>query len=98
MSEHIVQKSLYYRIFAALLFFTALTIAMAYVDLGSFNIVVALLIAGFKASLVVLFFMHVKFGTRLTKMFVVIGFIWLGIMIGITMTDYLSRSWLTYKP
>lgn len=98
MSEHIVPRSLYYTIFGALIFFTGLTIAMAYVDLGNFNIVVVLLIAGIKASLVILFFMHVKFSNRLTKMFVVIGFSWLLIMMVITMTDYLSRSWLTYKP
>ncbi|HWF43985.1 MAG TPA: cytochrome C oxidase subunit IV family protein [Candidatus Kapabacteria bacterium] len=98
MSEHIVEKSIYYKIFGALLVGTALTVGAAFVNLHNFNIVAALVIAGIKASLVILFFMHVKYSTRLTKLFVAVGFIWLFIMIGITMTDYLSRAWLTYQP
>jgi cytochrome c oxidase subunit IV len=98
MSEHIVEKSIYYKIFGALLVGTALTVGAAFVNLHNFNIVVALVIAGVKASLVILFFMHVKYSTRLTKLFVAVGFIWLFLMIGITMTDYLSRAWLTYQP
>ena len=98
MSEHIVEKSLYYKIFGALLIGTALTIGAAFVNLGNYNIVAALVIAGIKASLVILFFMHAKYSTRLTKLFIAVGFIWLFIMIAITMTDYLSRAWLTYKP
>jgi len=98
MSEHIVEKSIYYKIFGALLVCTALTVGAAFINLHNFNIVVALVIAGIKASLVILFFMHVKYSTRLTKLFVAVGFIWLFILIGITMTDYLSRAWLTYQP
>jgi cytochrome c oxidase subunit 4 len=98
MSEHVVKKSLYYTIFGALLLCTALTIAVAYVDLGNFNIVVAMLIAMFKGALVVLFFMHVKYSSRMVKLYVVVGFSWLLLMIGITMTDYLSRSWLHFQP
>jgi cytochrome c oxidase subunit 4 len=51
-----------------------------------------------KATLVILFFMHVKYSSRLTKLWVVVGFIWLGILLSITMTDYLSRAWLVYVP
>lgn len=98
MSEHIVSKATYYRTFGALLVLTALTTAVAFVNLHSLNIVVALLIAGLKAGLVITFFMHVKYSSRLTKMWVAVGFIWLFIMLAITMTDYLSRSWLVYKP
>ena len=98
MSEHIVEKSIYYKIFGALIVGTALTIGMAFINLHNFNIVVALVIAGIKASLVIMFFMHVKYATRLTKLFVAVGFIWLFILISITMTDYLTRAWLTYKP
>ena len=98
MSDHIVPKKVYYNIFAALLIGTALTVVMAFVDLHSFNIVVALLIAGVKASLVIFYFMHIKFSDRLTKLFVAIGFIWFFIMVGITMTDYLSRDWFVYHP
>jgi cytochrome c oxidase subunit 4 len=98
MSEHVVSKKTYYSIFSALMVGTALTVAMAFVNLHNFNIVVALLIAIAKASLVILFFMHVKFSSKLTKLWVVVGFVWLGIMLSITLTDYFTRAWLTYKP
>jgi cytochrome c oxidase subunit 4 len=98
MSEHIVSKKTYYVIFFALMAGTALTVAAAFVNLHNFNIVVAMLIAGVKATLVILFFMHVKYSTRLTKLFVVIGFVWLGLMISIMMTDYITRDWLVYVP
>ncbi len=98
MSEHIVPKKTYYLIFSALLIGTALTVVFAFINLGNFNIVAALVIAGIKATLVVLFFMHVKYSSRLTKLWVAVGFIWLFIMLSITMTDYLTRAWLVYKP
>ena len=98
MSEHIVSKKTYYTIFGALMVCTALTSGAAFVNLHNFNIVVALLIAAFKAVLVILFFMHVKYSSRLTKLWVAVGFIWLGIMLSITLTDYFSRAWLTYRP
>jgi cytochrome c oxidase subunit 4 len=98
MSEHIVPKKLYYTIFGALLVGTALTVMFAFINLGNFNIVAALIIAVIKASLVIFFFMHVKYSSRLTKLWVAVGFIWLFIMLSITMTDYLSRAWLVYKP
>ena len=98
MSEHIVSKKTYYTIFGALMLGTTLTVAAAFINLHNFNIVVALLIAIVKATLVILFFMHVKYSSRLTKLWVAVGFIWLGIMLAITLTDYFSRAWLTYKP
>lgn len=98
MSEHIVPKSTYYTIFAALLVGTALTVVFAFINLGNFNIVAALVIAGIKAGLVITFFMHVKYSSRLTKMWVAVGFIWLFLMLAITMTDYLTRAWLVYQP
>lgn len=98
MSEHIVSKKTYYAIFAALLLGTALTIGAAFINLHNFNIVVALVIAAIKAMLVIFFFMHVKYSSRLTKLCVSLGFIWLFLIISITMTDYLTRSWLTYVP
>ena len=66
----------------------------AFFDLGVFNTPVALTIACTKALLVVLFFMHVRYGTRLTWVVVSAGFFWLGILIVLTMSDYLSRGWL----
>jgi cytochrome c oxidase subunit 4 len=98
MSEHIVPKKTYYLIFSALLVGTALTIVFAFINLHNFNIVAALAIAGIKASLVIFFFMHVKYSSRLTKLWVAIGFIWLFILLSITMTDYLTRAWLVYQP
>ena len=98
MSEHIVSKKTYYTIFSALMVGTALTVGAAFINLHNFNIVVALLIAGVKASLVILFFMHVKFSSKLTKLWVSLGFIWLALMLAITLTDYFTRDWMTYHP
>ena len=77
MTEHISSKKLYFAVFAALLVLTYLTVAVSKVDMGSFNTIVALTIAVAKALLVVLFFMHVRHSTRLTKLVVVGGFLWL---------------------
>jgi cytochrome c oxidase subunit 4 len=96
MSEHIVPKSTYYTIFAALMVGTAITVAVAFVDLGAMNTVVALGIACTKATLVVLYFMHVKYSTRLTWAVVVGSVFWLGIMLALTLSDYLTRGWGTY--
>ena len=91
---HVAPKSLYYQIFAALLVGTGLTVWVAFIDLGALNNVVMLTIACIKALLVILFFMHVRWGTRLTWVVVVSGFFWLLILFGLTMTDYLSRGWV----
>lgn len=98
MSEHIVSKKLYYVIFGALMVLTGLTVWVANIDLGSekLNTVVALAIAMTKAMLVVLYFMHVRYSSRLTWVVVAGGFLWLVIMIGLTLSDYLSRGLLTY--
>jgi len=91
--HHIVSPKVYVTIAAILLIMTAATCGMSYVDLGVFNAVVALAIAVFKASLVVLFFMHVKYSSKLTKLTVVSGiFIFLG-LISMTLADYISRAW-----
>ena len=94
MSGHVAPKSLYYAVFAALIVGTGLTVAAAFVDMGAMNNVVMLTIACVKAALVVLFFMHVRWGTRLTWVVVASGFFWLLIMFGLTMTDYISRGWV----
>ena len=96
MSGHISPKSTYYAIFGALMVLTAVTVAVAFVNLGSFNFPVALAIALTKATLVVLFFMHVKYSSQLTKLFVGMAFFFLSIMFALTMTDYLSRGAKTY--
>lgn len=99
MSEHqhhIVPKSLYYTIFLALMVGTALTWWVATIDLGMMNNVIMLGIALTKATLVVLFFMHVKYGSRLTWAIVIGSVFWLLIMFVLTMNDYLTRAWQSY--
>src|SRR6185436_16550662 len=96
MSDHILPKRIYYTIFAILMFCTYLTVQIAFFDLGPFNVVAALAIAVFKATLVILFFMHVKYSTRLTWAVVLGSVFWLGILLALTMSDYLTRSWRTY--
>jgi len=96
MSSHIMPTRVYYTIFAILLFCTYLTVQIAFLDLGVLNTVAALAIAMFKATLVVLFFMHVKYSTRLTWAVVLGAIFWLGILLTLTMTDYLTRVWRTY--
>jgi cytochrome c oxidase subunit 4 len=73
---------------------TALTVLVAFYDLGAMNNVVMLTIAIVKALFVILFFMHVRWSTRLTWVVVASGFFWLLIMFTFTLTDYLSRGWL----
>ena len=85
---------MYYAVFVALLVGTGLTVAAAFVDMGPMNNVVMLTIACVKASLVILFFMHVRWSTRLTWVVVASGFFWLLIMFTLTMTDYFSRGWV----
>lgn len=96
MSGHVSPKSTYYMIFGALMVGTAITVGAAFVNLGVFNFPVALAIAISKALLVVLFFMHVKYSSGLTKLFVGMAVFFLAILFGLTMTDYLSRGLHTY--
>ena len=96
MSEHVLPKRVYYTIFGILIFCTYLTVQIAFFDLGRLNIVAALSIAVFKAALVILFFMHVKYSTRLTWAVVLGSIFWLGILLALTMSDYLTRVWRTF--
>jgi cytochrome c oxidase subunit 4 len=89
---HIDSVGTYVKVLVTLLFLTALTTAVAYVDLGAFSTVVALSIAVVKMLLVALFFMHIRHSTKLTKLVVVGGLLWLMILLTLTMTDYVSRG------
>ena len=95
MSEHILPTRVYYTIFGILMLCTYLTWQIAYFDLGPFNTIAALVIAIFKAVLVILFFMHVKYSSRLTWVVVIGAVFWLGILLTLTMGDYLTRGWRT---
>jgi cytochrome c oxidase subunit 4 len=94
--SHVVPTTTYYTIFAALMGLTAVTVAVAYVDLGPLNTVAALVIACIKATMVVLYFMHVRYGTRLIKLTVIAGLYWMGILLTLTLSDYLTRGWGTF--
>ena len=91
MSAHVVPLKVYLAIFLALIAGTVLTVLVAFQDLGPMNTVVALTIAGAKALLVVLWFMHVKYSSRLTWVFAAAGLAWLVLMIGLTMADFETR-------
>ena len=91
---HVVPVRTYFLIFATLLVMTALTTAAAFVDLGPLGNVVAMAIASFKATLVVLFFMHVRYSTKLTGLVVTAGLFWLLILVALTLADYFTRGWL----
>jgi cytochrome c oxidase subunit 4 len=91
---HIPKVGTLVAVWAALIVATGLTSAVSYLELGWLNIVIALLIAVTKASLVVWIFMGVRYTTNLTKLFVVAGLVWLGILVLITFSDYSTRSWV----
>jgi cytochrome c oxidase subunit 4 len=93
-TTHIPKVGTLVAVWATLIVATALTSAVSYIELGWFNIVIALLIAVTKASLVVWIFMGVRYTTNLTKLFVVAGIVWLGILVLITFSDYSTRSWI----
>jgi cytochrome c oxidase subunit IV len=94
MSGHVAPKSLYYLIFGALIVGTVLTVVVAAFDLGVLNNFVMLAVACAKALLVVLYFMHVRWSTRLTWVVAGSGFFWLVVMFGLTLADYMSRGWV----
>lgn len=85
---------LYFIILCCLCAGTVLTYFAATWEMGIFNPVVALVIACTKATLVILFFMHIYYSSKLTKITVVAGFFWLGIMITLSLSDYVTRSWV----
>jgi cytochrome c oxidase subunit IV len=94
MSEHVTSRAFYVALGIGLLVLTAITVFAAFVNLGPFNPVVALLIATIKATLVILFFMHVKGASeKLTAAVVISGFFFLAILLALSMSDYLTRAW-----
>ena len=93
MSHHVIPLRIYFLIFGALMGLTVITVWVAFLDFGGLNDVIALSIAVTKAVLVILYFMHVRYSSRLTWVFVSAGFFWLLIMFVLTLNDYVGRSW-----
>jgi cytochrome c oxidase subunit 4 len=96
MNEHIVSVRVYLAIFLALLVGTGLTVLAAFYDFPwRLNTIVALTIATIKATLVVLYFMHVRYSTRLVWVIVASALFWMGILFAFTFSDYFTRHWLS---
>jgi cytochrome c oxidase subunit 4 len=96
MSEHIVPVRVYLTIFLVLLFGTGLTVVAAFVDFHwKFNTIIALTIAVAKATFVVLYFMHVRYSSRLVWVIVASALFWMAILFALTFSDYLTRGWLS---
>ena len=93
MSEQIVPRKTYFSVFVALLVFTAITVFAANINFGKMNDVIAITIAVTKMMLVLLFFMHVRYSSRLIWVIVASMFFWLLILLSLTLTDYTSRNW-----
>jgi cytochrome c oxidase subunit IV len=96
MSERILPARAYYLVFGMLVGLTFLTIGISFLELGEWHTVAGLIIAACKVVLVALFFMHLLSSSRLTWIVVGGGLFWLGILMALTLTDYLTRHWLAY--
>ena len=95
---HVSPISLYLTIFVALMVLTGVTVFAAFINLGQFNFLVAMVIAAFKASLVVWYFMHVKYQSSLTKLTLSTGLFFLAILLGLMLIDYSSKDFLPMLP
>ena len=95
MASHVISPRVYLAIFATLLALTGVTVFVAYQDLGPLNALAAMSIACLKGLLVVLYFMHARYGSRLVWVLLGCGVLWLGILIALTIADYASRGWLS---
>jgi cytochrome c oxidase subunit 4 len=92
--HHIVGTKVYLAVFGSLMILTAATVAAAFMDLGALNTPVALTIACVKMTLVILYFMHVRYSQHLVKVFAGAGFLWLVILLVFLFGDYFSRNWI----
>lgn len=92
-AHHVVPLRIYFTIFFLLIVLTGFTVFVSKFDFGIMNLPVALSIAIVKATLIMLFFMHVKYSSRLTQLFVLSGFFFMGILFFFTFCDYLTRAW-----
>ncbi len=92
--SHVLPKSTYFAVYGALMVLLVATVGFAYVDLGSFNFLITMVIATAKAILIALIFMHVRYSERLVWLFAGAGFFWLAILIALALNDYFTRGWL----
>ena len=92
-AQHVVSVKTYLSVFAALIILTLSTVGIATIDLGPLNTIAALLIAAIKATVVILFFMHLRYSKPLIGVVVLGAILWLAILIGLTLADFMSRSW-----
>ncbi|MBI4397383.1 MAG: cytochrome C oxidase subunit IV family protein [Elusimicrobia bacterium] len=95
MSSAAITKKTYVAVYAALMILVLVTVGVAYLDLGLLNVVAAMTIAFFKAILVALYFMHVRTSSRLVWVVAGAGVYWLVILLALTMSDFLTRAWIT---
>lgn len=95
-AHHVTGLPVYFGVFITLMVLTILTVAVSRFDLGLLNTPIALAIAVVKATLVILFFMHVIHSTRLTWVVIIASFLWLGVLFVLTLADYLTRGWMLY--
>ncbi len=93
-AEAVVSRKTFFLVYVALMVLLVLTYVASLFNLGFVGIVIAMAIAACKAVLIILYFMHVKVSRQLIWIAAIVGFIWLGIMMGLTFNDYLSRNWL----
>lgn len=94
MPQHIISPKTYFAVCVALLALTAVTVGASFLELGPLHTVVALAIAVAKAVLIILYFMHMRYSSGLTRLVLLAGLLWLGILIVGTLDDYMTRSWL----
>ena len=94
MTHQITPVKTYALVFAALIALTITTVAVSRLELGEYNFICAMTIAVVKGTLVILFFMHVKSSSSMTKLFVGAGLFWMTILLVFVLSDYLSRGWL----
>ena len=94
--QHVISTGIYVGIWAILMVLTGLTVFVSFIELHDWNIVLALTIATIKGTLVVLFFMHLFYSSKLTKVTVLVALFFLFLLLALSMTDYLTRNWLTY--
>jgi cytochrome c oxidase subunit 4 len=95
MAPHTIPQRIYYLVFITLLLLTLVTVDVAFYEIGFLTFPLAMVIATGKALLVILYFMHVRYSSRLTWVVIGAGFFWLLILLAFTLSDYLTRGWLT---